>query len=226
MKKILPLCIFMMTAVNAYAGQASSFEGVYVGINLSKTVSSDMDGHSPGEDYKFSQKMNGAFSGGLTAGYNLSLSENILFGFDLSYHKFKRKNKNTTWLYEGEVDSDYPRIARLDNRIDLKAKLGYVFNNAESLIYVTSGVSRLKIDNIEVADKFEGTGNLKSTHHGWIIGLGGEHFISDKISINIEYLHTNYTRDTVSTSALYESADTQESKIDDGSVRFGLNYWF
>ena len=232
MKNFFIITLLTLSATsNAYADQASSFEGSYVGIDLSYSISGDEKGYETNGDgepitYTLSQEIKGDFSWGLKAGYNLFLSENILLGFDVSYHKFNDKDHNTTWLLRGQADNDYPSTAKLDDRADLKAKLGYVFNNADSLIYVTSGFSRLNMEHIEVSDNFVGTGNLKSTHNGWIVGLGGEHFISNQLSMNLEYLYTNYSNECVDSSFLYDPGDKDCYEIDDGSLRLGLNYWF
>ena len=235
MKKIQLILILSIFSTSAYTENSSLFEGAYLGIDLSRTMSTESSGFETSNGvrtgFTLDNEYDGSLSLGMKGGYNWLVSNNIVFGFDGSYHEFSGDNHGSTWVQNGVVDPNFPASHKINDRADLKAKLGYVFNNSRSLIYLTSGYSRIEIqrtDNVDTANggQFTGTGTVTTDANGWIFGLGGEHFIFDYLTMNVEYLVTDYGSITNDTSFMYGAGSAQVYNYDDQTVRFGLIYWF
>ena len=236
MKKINLFVSLIFISTTAFSETRSLFEGAYLGIDLSRVMSSDEKGtessNGVSSGYTLDTDYDGSLSLGLKGGYNWLVSDKIVFGFDASFHKYDNDKHNATWYVNGVIDTRYPESAKIDNRFDLKAKLGYLFDNSKSLVYLTSGYSRIDIERTDQVTvgvgggQFNGTATNKKHSDGWVIGLGGEHFISDNLSMSAEYLYTNYGSETVDTGYMYGAGAQQKYDYDDQTLRIGLAYWF
>ena len=114
----------------------------------------------------------------------------------------------------------------IQNRADLKAKVGYVFNEDNSSVFLTGGLSMAKIERT-----FSSTGsNVSSvgTNNtlGYILGAGAEHFLLKNISLKAEYLYTKYKQNNVDATAVYGSGFSESNTYKDNTIRLGLNYYF
>lgn len=134
------------------------------------------------------------------AGINLQLYR-IVFGAeaDLSYSGVDYRGFTDTfrqkWLMSG------------------RGRIGYSFDRF--LPYVTGGLA------YSTATMKAPTGKADNGHVGFVIGLGGEAMLTDKISAKVEFLHYRFGSETYSIPLA-----TRNTTITTNVLRFGVNYRF
>ncbi len=140
------------------------------------------------------------FLGGLHGGFNLQ-SDRVVFGgeLDLSYSGVDYRAFTETfrqkWLGSGRV------------------RLGYAFERF--LPFVTGGLAYTS-----------GTmkaGGAKETngHFGYVLGVGGEMMVTDRVSVNLQYLHYRFGAETYNVLPAARSANIVTNEL-----RIGMNYRF
>ena len=89
----------------------------------------------------------------------------------------------------------YTMTRDIDYTLGARLRAGYAAGSA--LFYATGGVAYAKIDNSfatsNTANSFANNGSSKS--FGYAAGGGGEVKLAKNISLGLEYLYTNYTKD-------------------------------
>ncbi len=228
MKKILPFIVFACCSFisNSISAQ-SKFNGFYTGLDI---------GYFSGKD-EGTEYVDGVANGftnltkpkgttyGIEFGFNHVLPEKILLGVDLSFHYINKSNSSVQ-DYEGVPSPSFPIQTTIQNRADLKAKIGYVFNEDNSSVFLTGGFSMAKIkrtfSSIGGDTSSVGTNNTP----GYILGAGAEHFFFKNISLKAEYLYTKYKQNNIDTSAVWGSGYNETQNYKDNTIRLGLNYYF
>jgi opacity protein-like surface antigen len=226
MKKIFPIILFAYLGFISHSVSAQSrFNGLYTGIDL---------GYFSGKD-EGTEYVNGVPNGytnltkpkgatyGLEVGFNHVLPEKILLGIDLSIHYINKSNSSVQ-DYEGVPSPSFPIQTTIQNRADLKAKVGYVFNEDNSSVFLTGGLSMAKIKRMYASGDLSTTSTNNTL--GYILGAGAEHFFFKNISLKAEYLYTKYKQNNIDTSAVWGSGFTESQNYKDNTIRLGLNYYF
>lgn len=163
------------------------------------------------------------YSAGAQIGYNFFVSDRIVAGVeaDATFSDiggdvfFNGKNIASTLEYSGTV----------------RARLGVLVTPA-TLLYATGGAAIGRFSHEIVMGGFGGFEadeglrmSSSQTFTGWTVGGGVETFLTDRITMKIEYLYIDYGRETVN----FAAEDFQMSKDFDHTVqtvRAGLNYKF
>lgn len=66
--------------------------------------------------------------------------------------------------------------------------------------------------------------------HGWTAGAGIEHMFTSHATIRLEYRYSDYGKETIDTSALFDlglgSSYKEKQNFDEHSIRIGVGYKF
>lgn len=140
------------------------------------------------------------FLAGGQAGYNFQVDKAV-FGLeaDLSYSGIDYRGFADTfrqkWLMSG------------------RARIGYSFDRF--LPYVTGGLA------YSTATMKAPTGKSDNGHTGFVLGVGAETMLTDKVSARVEFLHYRFGAETYAIPLA-----TRSTRITTNALRFGLNYRF
>lgn len=240
MKKYSHLYLLVLIAFGSSANAAESeFDGAYVGVNLgyangdSKGTSycnGNDEGCPKGEPsyYYANPGINSELIGGFV-GFNKRINNNTLLGLEADYEFRNGHKRSFENLIDSEgdvVDEGYQVGSKFKNSASIRAKLGYLINNNQSLIYATGGLSLLKMKNTysSTADGDNFSETHSNWHTGWTAGLGLEHFVNRKLSIKGEYRYSDFAHKTDNISDYEE--DYEVSVDSEHSVRLGVAYHF
>ena len=228
MKKILPLILFVYFGLVSQSISAQSkFDGFYGGIDLGYFSGKD-------EGTEYNDGVANGFTNltkpkgttyGLEVGFNHVLPEKVLLGMDLSFHYINKSNSSFQ-ENQGGLVPNYPIQTTIQNRTDLKAKVGYVFNKDNSSVFLTGGLSMAKIDRTFSSVNNNTSFVASNNTLGYILGAGAEHFFFKNISLKAEYLYTKYKQNNIDSSAAYGSGITETQNYKDNTIRLGLSYYF
>lgn len=202
------------------------FNGLYAGINAGY-VDADYEGREfngaiPG--YTFDLSPDGGLIGGFF-GFNHTLDNNFLLGIEADYELRDADDKKAEKNF-GVIDNDYTTKSQLEDAASLRARLGYVFNDQRSMIYATGGYAAAKVKSTynDVAKSL--SDSTSKWHHGWTLGLGVEHFFSERISARAEYRYTNYSSENTPQIDIVEYGRYRQNLENEQSIRAGVMYHF
>lgn len=226
---IQKLLLITLLTLSAPVFSDEKFNGPYVGVQIGYA-----DGKHHGEEfeddgtltgYTYKNTTNKILLGGL-AGYYKTFSNNILIGVEADYD-YRNASKKSIELQDGIPSIDYTTQSKINTTASLRAKLGLIFNN-KTLAYITGGYAGADIKttyNASDAATFPGTSSNTQWHNGFILGLGAEHYINDKISAKAEYRYADFGEKNASV-AIEEYFNYRQNYDKENSVRIGLNYHF
>lgn len=145
-------------------------------------------------------------SGGFQAGYNHMLSPDFLVGVeaDLTFADIDRR----------ATPGGVPVRASTDWMSSVRGRAGWVFDRW--MVYGTGGIALADVEwaSAGVSDS--------ATSVGWTVGAGVEAAISERVSARVEYLYTDFGRETFNLGG----GTTLSSDLDAHTARIGLNYRF
>jgi outer membrane immunogenic protein len=248
---VLSSQVFAADMINSYepapvaaAVPASAFNwsGAYIGAHLGYGWG---ETHDIGNVNAVAKDLDGIL-GGLQAGYNAHLPNNIVLGIEASASFADIKNEwhdpelvGTTGLY----NSGYYTEDKVEAIGTLKARLGYAMDNF--LPYVTGGLAIARTshvlgcsrENLHPDSRSCGTnsaGNLpfedsqSDTSVGWTVGAGAEYAFDQNWSLKAEYLYTDIGTNTVTLVDPNATAPINDREFDTHfhTVSFGINYRF
>ena len=227
-KSILLASMSLGVALPLNALADTKFDGFYAGVHAGYTNGTDKgQEYEDGELDGWSQKTTpGSVLIGSFLGFNKVLENNMLIGFEADY-EYRGSSNKSFQNDEGVPDTDYQVETKLKDAASLRARLGYAFNEGNTLAYVTAGYTSANI-NRTFTDLSESLSESHSKwHDGWTVGFGTEHLVSEKISIKAEYRYANYGREFISTAEVYDGDYQEKQKYqDEHSVRVGVAYHF
>ncbi len=206
----------------------SNFGGFYAGASVG-AVSADskyaeiMDGEKTGYTAKI--KPEGLKAGGFV-GFNYVTTKNILLGIEATYN-FYGANGEDFEKNDGIVDTDYTVETNIEQSAELKARLGYIFNNNQTLGFLTAGYVAGKIETKYMsADGFgfyAPSGSDSQWQDGYLLGVGIEHFVTQNITARVEYNYIDFSTETYRES-IYGS--DYRNNIDMHSTQISVMYHF
>jgi high affinity Mn2+ porin len=199
------------------SGTASRYDwtGLYVGGHFGYGMGGFGPGTNPilGQAVIFPSTLTG-FVGGLQAGYNFQLSNNVVLGLETDMSFPSPIDRAATGLTPFNTTVDYFGTAR--------ARIGYAFGSI--LPYVTGGLAlgQTKV-NINETD-----GNLvaskSATQVGWTAGAGIEYALAGNWTAKVEYNYIDLGTKTYSLDIPAQSTLVVDPKVH--IVKIGLNYRF
>lgn len=232
-KLIITSLTFLSISISNFALAKSNFDGVYAGLGV---------GHARGTDKGIEYKDGGGSFFGATqstipegnlfsvfAGFNKVVEKNILLGVEADYEK--RNYSNTSYQELDKVpDNRYPMATKVKSGESLRARFGYIFNQDKTLSYITAGLARINIARSygDLAESLgHGTSFSKNTsHNGYVVGFGIEHFLTKKISLRGEYRYSTYMARNIDSSQIYDVGTIEKQRFSDQAVRLGIAYNF
>ncbi len=139
------------------------------------------------------------FKGGLQAGYNFQMDRLVIGGeADIAYsgvdYRGFTESFRQKWIGSGRV------------------RLGYAFERF--LPFVTAGFA------YTTGTMKAGGAKQSNGHVGYVVGLGGEMMLSDRVSASVQYLHYRFEGQT------YSVVPARNANIVNNEIRVGLNYRF
>ena len=226
MKKNILVVSVLAFFSNFALAEANKFDGPYAGIHIGYDTS-----YANGVDYLseaptgwlFSNSSLGSTVFGGFVGFNKVLTNNVLVGIEADY-EFQNADKVSSEFEDGVPRSDYSVKSKASDAASIRAKLGYVFNEDRTLVYLTAGYALEKLENtyIDASEDVVATNTSSNWYKGWTVGAGGEHFVYDNLAIKAEF---RYTDDDNQVDSVYSSTykvNFQPNK----SVRIGVAYHF
>lgn len=239
------------TRVSIHRPAAFSWEGLYAGVQLghesNEIKATKANGNTSKDDYqkdidKSWAKPSGV-NGGIYAGYNVDLGNNLVAGVDgnVDLSKVKSSQKLTA---TNPASEHYNEIKEKYNGA-IRARLGY--NLGRVLPYVAGGFSFADAAVSENLAKSDGEFNIGKKDHytpqkikykvesGWNLGGGVDYAMSDNLILRADYRYRVINDPTVSTQVHGNDADKTDSvdtktyknvDVKSNSFRVGVAYKF
>ncbi|WP_378949280.1 outer membrane protein [Mesorhizobium sp. ANAO-SY3R2] len=239
----LASCAVIAFSASAFAADVASIEqpaptvydwsGFYIGVHGgygtgktdARTTFLDIAGvpYQPSVDNSFDVD---GFLGGVQAGFNVQMNQ-FVFGLEGEY---------TALDVDGDFNFDTSRpeaIAggELTSVAAIKGRLGVAFDR--TLLFGTAGYaagwSKGFSNNAWLLAPADDVATGKGTVDGYVIGLGAEHALTDKISVKGEYNYYDFGRgDFNMRSAAFPAGSVlkTEQSIDLHVLKIGINYNF
>ena len=190
MKRVaLSLAAMMAISSSAMAGgdivpvapvPMDSWSGFYVGAEAGY-IWGDADTRFDGEE-TISQDVDG-FAGGLYAGYNWLLDNNVLIGVEGDINWVNADDKKSGDAWEVSFEENWEASLRL--------RLGMVIDDTW-MPYITGGIAWADVDARyrEIGDNT--WQSASETMTGWTIGAGVEYKITENFHAKLEYRYADY----------------------------------
>lgn len=209
---------FGATAAHAEPMPATaSWTGFYVGAHAGYAWSDTSSSYTnPGlNSFDINMKPSGEF-GGVQAGYNYQLPNNIVLGVETDISLSNVADTIHDSLGSTVHGGNQSITSRAEYSGSVRARLGYAMGNC--LPYITGGYA-YSHSRISATD---GPLSTDATFSGWAIGGGADYALSENVSFRAEYIHAEFGSKTIFAGAAYESKTEPSSD----AVRIGLNYKF
>lgn len=205
----------------------NKFSGIYAGAHAGY-----VDGDDEGKERSNGVKTgwsndNSPDSGliGVLAGFNKVFENNILLGLEADY-EYRGSSDKSYEEVNNTPSQDYAVKSKLRDAATVRARIGYIFNEGQTLAYVTGGYAGAEIkrtfDNLLTSRSVSDS----EWHNGWTLGLGAEHFVSDKLSVKAEYRYADFGKDRVNVDRPWTNAQYDKQEYDEESIRLGLMYHY
>lgn len=207
------------------AAPAFSWTGFYAGGQIGGSWSdTDVKGHSAVIDYtkSFSPDPSG-FIGGLYAGYNFDIGNNVVLGIE------------TDWVWGDMDENDKFTYNKVGDVVSSKlkekwagatrARVGYAMDRW--MPYLAGGVAYSKVDSNyrlksskgDVYPMYSASGS--DTLTGWTIGAGVDYAMTDHLILRAEYRYTDFGDEDYSKNNVKYNVDYKTNDF-----RVGVAYKF
>jgi outer membrane immunogenic protein len=162
------------------------WSGMYVGASVGGTC---FDGSADlaGTPYIAGPMDDCGYKASAHAGYNFQM-DHMVFGIesDLGYTNLSGHNSTTA----SDLGQDWSG--------GVKGRFGYAMDN--TLIYGLAGYSMARAQYSEYIALPPSTTQQEKWHHGWSVGMGVEHAITDVIRLRGEYAFTKFNTKSYTTN--------------------------
>ncbi|MDF3607004.1 outer membrane beta-barrel protein [Paracoccus sp. DMF-8] len=154
-------------------------------------------------------------NGGLRIGYRWQ-KDNWVFGPELGY---EAGNIEDSFSNDGGVSAK----SKIKNIVGLRFKTGYAVT-PDTLVYGIIGAARAKVDYEVTGASVPGTAAINDSisRSGYIVGLGAEKQLTERVSITGEYEYANFGKETVSDAGGIQTEATAKYN----NVKLGVNFRF
>lgn len=197
------------------AAPVGDWAGGYAGLTLGYAFGGDdeVGVDQPEVGTPASLEISGA-NAGLRLGYRWQ-RDRWVFGPELGYEGGKIEDSFSTGGYEAESE--------IKSVLALRMKTGYLTGN-DILVYGIVGVARAKVDYRVEGDGDHGPIAVNDSYSktGYIVGLGAEKKLTERLSLTGEYEYANFGKETLE-DGLGASA---RATPDFHNVKLGLNFKF
>lgn len=200
--------------IPVYVAPAFSWSGAYIGGQVDYSMSKGKYSFANSPEAKDTGKgTSKGFVGGIYAGYNFNVGNNVIFGTELdvtsNFGKGKAKDMSRYSTY-ATTDTRWSGAAR--------ARVGYAMDRF--LPYVAGGVA---FGGIKDTLKSNGSSfTSDKTRAGWTVGGGVDYAATDNVVLRLEYRYTDFGKQNYN---LNNSANFSR-KLSTNDVRIGVAYKF
>ena len=224
MKKIaLVLCAALLST----PALASNFDGPYGGFDLGYVRGHDK-GHefSSGVPDTYAQKTlpGGALFGGVL-GYNKVLGNNFVVGLE-GDAELRVASDNNVQHNSGAPDARYPTKTSLRNALSVRPRLGYVFYQDTSMVFVSAGFASAGVRRTFSDASIPQSQSSTKQENGWTAGLGLDHIISTNMALRVEGRYSDYGRDNVSANVVFGAGYVERQSYREETLRTALLFHF
>lgn len=146
---------------------------------------------------------------GIRGGYRWQ-RDNWVFGPELGWEMTDIRDDTSGIINGTEVEAD----AKVKNVLALRFKTGYIVQ-PDTMVYGIAGWGRADID-YELAGE-----DVSYDADGYILGLGVEKMINDKVSVTGEYEYANFGKESLEAAGYTTEATTKYHNL-----KIGVNYRF
>lgn len=204
-KKVIAQALIGLTiALGAASAQAESkwaggFAGIDLGVGFDLGKSGELEyrrvdgsnneaaiANAFGQNFDGEFKAGGSFGG--RAGYNWQ-SNNLVYGVigDISYADIQEEQRAFS-----RTPAKYVERRKLDTLATFRGRLGFA-NSSPILPYVTGGVAygNVKYSWEGNAGSFRGDNGEDTNGIGYVLGLGADFIVTEKMTVGMELLHYN-----------------------------------
>lgn len=163
------------------------------------------------------------FVGGIQAGYNWQMDNNIVFGLETDIQASSVKGE-----ISGHLDTPLGSgSAKAGTKVTwfgtTRARLGYT-PVERFMVYATGGIAYGKVKSYA---EFLDNGISKSkTKVGYTLGAGAEYAFTNNWTLKSEYLYTDLGKTTLVNYVDEDFGFNLKNKVNFHTVRVGLNYKF
>ncbi len=226
--KLLAAALLLGTAGFAHAADAVVDEVVIIdtAYNWSGLYIGAQAGYAWGDAYNtdgsdYSTPDPDGWLGGVYAGYNFQLNNNIVLGADADF-VWSGADGDSLFYYP----SGLPYPDTFNSHLDVKwtgaarARLGFAMDRF--LPYIAGGVAFSKADWTYL-ESGVATRSESDTWVGWTIGAGGEYAFTDNFIGRVEYRYTDFGSQYFPAVGGFNEVWTD---IETNEVRFGIAYKF
>ena len=200
--------------------QAYDWSGAYVGVQAGYAVGQSLYTNTdfPTEYVNYDPD---GFFGGVYAGYNFQMPNNIVLGVDADLNVTGIEGSNDYWWVGGRPVPT--ASAKIEYSAALRARLGYAMGRF--LPYLAGGLSAAKYDFDFISDTgFVYYAESKSMV-GWNVGLGAEYAATDNIVLRAEYRYSDFGSKSFAQPDFY-SIDEARITLSSHDFRLGAAYKF
>jgi outer membrane immunogenic protein len=159
--------------------------------------------------------------GGLYAGYNYQMSNNIVLGLEADINAADLEDKTDDWILSiggvsGTLSNFIPTSFKMSWNGAVRGRVGYAVGRF--LPYVAGGVS---FGGYELRFHDKTVATHSSTRIGWNIGAGLDYAVTDKIILRAEYRFADIGSEKFSVYSFPSKNDLKTQE-----VLFGIAYKF
>ncbi|WP_297322810.1 outer membrane protein [uncultured Bartonella sp.] len=210
------------------AAPAFSWTGFYGGAQIGGSWSdTDLKGRYLGSDNKWSPKQGfspdpSGFIGGIYAGYNYDLGNNIVIGADTDW-VWGDMDESDSRTYNSGLTNEFKLDGKLKEKWagSTRARVGYAVDRW--MPYIAGGVAYAKVDSHFRVKNAAGTTSYSDsdTLTGWTIGAGFDYAMTDHIILRAEYRYTDFGDDDYGNKNIKYNVDYKTNDF-----RVGVAYKF
>lgn len=161
------------------------------------------------------------FIGGIYAGYNHQLPNNLVLGIEADINYSDADGADFLNIVGAGPNLDEEWESEINWTAALRARVGYSLDR--TLLYVAGGVAFADVD-LSVYDAGSLRDEISDTLTGWTVGVGAEHAFTDNLVARLEYRFSDFG--TASYDALEGGTIPTDVDLQIHDVRVGLAYKF
>jgi outer membrane immunogenic protein len=189
---------------------ATSWDGGYVGLNIGAASGTYLP-----DDVDFDIDIDGWF-GGAQAGYNMSMGNGVVLGFEGSI--------DAADIGGSFIDGQYTDNAQIDWTGALTGHIGVAVDGIMPYLLGGVAVAHLNQDDSDTGAAPPYTGSSDAIHVGYTVGAGIAAMLTDNISGFAEARYADYGSAEHSYSATDGYEGTFDAGLTEASIRVGINF--
>lgn len=178
-------------------------------------------GHAVFENGDYANPKPDGLLGGIYAGYNYQLPNNLVFGAeaDIAYVDAEDFGRSFDAVGVPFADTN-PTVQKLRWSGALRGRVGYAMDRF--MPYLSGGLAFGQVETKFLDDDVVYQSG-KKTYVGWTVGAGAEYAFTDNLVGRAEYRYTDFGKENFGAS---ETAFPFEAKLKTHDVRVGISYKF